>query len=64
MKKTGRWIQHTYLFCKDVYECFNCGYKADKPYKTCPHCGVLMKESKYDPSWVDEVVLIDAILDD
>ena len=31
---------------------------------TCPNCGVPMKESKYDPSWVDEIALMDAIIGD
>lgn len=64
MKKAAKWIQHTHLFRRDEYECSACGYKADKPYKICPRCQSNMKGSKYDPSWVDEVEMIDAIFDD
>jgi len=63
-KKPARWIQHTYIFRKDEYECSACGYCVDKPYVTCPNCGTPMKGSKYDPSWVDEMEAIDAIFDD
>ena len=63
-KKTARWIRRTHLFRKDEYECSACGARTDRPCKTCPHCGIRMKGSEYDPSWVDELVLIDAILDD
>ena len=60
-KKSAHWIQHTHIFRKDEYECSACGCLADKLYKTCPHCGLPMKGSKYDPSWVDEMETIDAI---
>ena len=63
-KKTARWIQHTHIFRKDEYECSACCYCADKPYVTCPSCGIPMKGSKYDPSWVDEMEMMDAIFDD
>ena len=63
-KKSAHWIQKTHLFHKDEYECSACGFRTDKPYKTCPHCGLLMKGSKYDPSWVDEMEIMDAIFDD
>ena len=64
MKRAARWIRHTHLFRKDEYECSACGFKADKPYRICPCCGLLMKGSKYDPSWVDEMEMMDAIYDD
>ncbi len=64
MRKTARWIQHTHLFRKDEYECSACGCCVDKPYRTCPCCGLPMKGSKYGPSWVDEIEAIDAIFDD
>ena len=63
-KKTAKWIQRTYLFCKDEFECSACGSRTDKPYRTCPSCGAPMKSSKYDPSWVDEMEMIDALFDD
>ena len=64
MKRAARWIRHTHLFRKDEYECSACGFAADKPYRICPHCGLAMKGSKYDPSWVDEMEMIDAAFDD
>lgn len=63
-KKTAKWIKRTHLFLKDEYECSACGSQTDKPYRICPQCGIPMKESKYDPSWVDEMEMIDVILDD
>lgn len=64
MKRAARWIRHTHLFRKDDYECSACGFKADKPYRICPRCGMSMKGSKYDPSWVDEMEMMDAVFDD
>ena len=63
-KKSAHWIQRTHLFRKDEYECSACGGRVDKPYKTCPNCGLPMKGSKYDPSWVDEMEAMEAIFDD
>ena len=61
---TPRWIRHTYIFRKDEYECNSCGYHSNKPYIFCPSCSSQMKGSKYDPSWVDEMEILDAIFDD
>lgn len=63
-QKTAHWIRRTHLFRKDEYECSFCGVRMDKPYKTCPGCNLPMKGSKYDPSWVDEMELLDAIFED
>lgn len=63
-KGTARWIQRTHVFRKDEYECSYCGHRVDKPIKECPFCGKIMKGSKYDPSWVDEMEMIDEIFDD
>ena len=63
-KKSAYWIQRTHLIRKDEYECSACGFCADKPYKTCPKCAMTMKNSKYDPSWVDEMEILDTILDE
>ena len=63
-KKNAKWIQQTHLFRKDEYECSACRFKTNKPYRTCPSCGVPMNGSKYDPTWVDEMEIIDAIFDD
>ena len=63
-KKTAHWIRHTHIFRHDEYECSACGFRTKKPFKTCPGCGLPMKGSKYDPSWVDEMEAIDAMLED
>ncbi len=63
-KKTAHWIRRTHVFRKDKYECSACGFKTDKPKKNCPHCGFPMKGSKYDPSWVDDLVLMDFIVNE
>ena len=64
MAKTARWIRHTHLFARDDYECSACGTRASKPYRVCPRCGAPMKGARYDPSWVDEMEMFDAIFDD
>ena len=64
MKKTARWIRHTHIFRKDEYECSSCGHMTEKPQKTCPECGAKMRGTKYDPSWVDEMEIIDVLTDD
>ena len=63
-KKTARWIQRTHIFRKDEYECSVCGFRTDKPYRMCPGCGLPMKGSRDDSSWVDEMEAIDAIIED
>lgn len=62
--KTAQWIRRTHIFRRDEYECSACGEIADKPYKICPCCGRHMKGGKYDPSWVDELEIIDSLFDD
>ncbi len=64
MKRSPDWIRHTHLFRADDYECRYCGYETDKPYRYCPACGMEMRGTKYDPSWVDEAAMLDIILDD
>ena len=63
-KETARWIQRTHLFRDDEYECSSCGRKTEKPFQLCPCCGARMKGSEYDPSWVDEMELLDALFED
>lgn len=62
--KTGYWTQHAHLFKGDIYECSVCHYLAKKPYKNCPKCNARMKRSKYDPQWIDELEMLDAIFCD
>ena len=64
MKNVAQWIQHTHVFRDDDYECSSCGCISEAPYAICPSCGKQMKGSKYDPSWVDEMEGLSAILDD
>lgn len=58
------WIQKTYLFRADEYICSACNYSADEAYLQCPCCDAEMSRSKYDPSWVDEMEMLDSIFDD
>jgi rubrerythrin len=58
---TAYWTQHTHLFSPDEYECSACGYETDRPYRECPSCHAEMTKSKYDPSWVDEAVILDIL---
>ncbi len=60
----AHWIQKTHLFRVDEFICSKCGASIPKPYAVCPLCGVNMKKTKYDPSWVDEVEGLSAFLDD
>ena len=64
MGKEAQWIQHTHVFSDDDYECSACGFVSDEPYAVCPECGRQMKGSQYDPSWVDEMEIMDAIMED
>lgn len=62
--KASHWIQRTHLFRADEYICSACRSVYDKLYKVCPVCGVPMKKTKYDASWVDEAEGLSALLDD
>ncbi|MBR6999652.1 MAG: hypothetical protein IKI01_03445 [Lachnospiraceae bacterium] len=64
MKKKAYWTRHTHLFRKDEYICSVCRNKAPKPTETCPNCGSVMRGSRTDVNWVDEMEGMDAILDD
>ncbi|SCW68756.1 hypothetical protein SAMN02910456_02601 [Ruminococcaceae bacterium YRB3002] len=63
-KKVGCWIEHAHLFSGSTYECSLChrSYKATSG--RCPGCGAEMRKGKYDPQWVDELEMMDAIFDD
>ena len=58
------WTQKTHLFRADEYICSVCGTKSLKPYQICPACGSLMRKTKYEASWVDEMELMSAVFDD
>ena len=58
------WIRKTHLFRADEYICSKCGAKSPGPYRSCPRCGSNMTGEKYDPTCVDEMEAISAILDD
>ena len=63
-KNSARWIRITHLLRRDEDECSSCGARAEKPYKACPRCGIAMKGSEYEPSWVDEAEAMDAMFGD
>ena len=58
------WIQKTHLFSKDEYICTVCRAVCDKPYQTCPVCGMEKTKVTYDASWVDEAAEMDILLGD
>lgn len=58
------WIRKTHLFKADEYICSVCGGISGKPFKVCPACDSPMKKTKYEASWVDEIELMSAIIDD
>ena len=64
MSKSARWIRHSHLFSADDYECSVCHARFKMPHGACPNCHTPMKGAKYDPSWVDEMEMFDAIFDD
>ena len=59
--KTARWTRRTHLFRQDEFICSGCGASCGKPEQTCPKCGAKMKDTKYDPSWVDEIELFNIL---
>ena len=63
-KNSAHWIQETHVFRDDEFKCSACGGKTEKPFPVGPRCGKPMKGSKYDPSWVDEAELMEALLED
>ena len=60
----AKWIRHSHLFRGDTYECSRCGYTAGSRQERCPECDSLITGDKYDPQWVDELEMFDAIFDD
>ena len=64
MKASARWIRRTHLFRRDEYVCSACKTLADEPVAVCPACGAVMNGERYDPSWVDEMEMFDAIFDE
>lgn len=63
-KNKAYWVQKTHIFRADEFMCSQCGYSAMKALTECPRCGARMTKSKYDPTWVDEIELLDAIFDE
>lgn len=53
--KKAYWTQRTHLFRADEFICSACKHVAAGPKKKCPYCGAIMKNTKYDPNWVDEI---------
>ena len=62
--RQGHWIHHARLLRVDYWECSVCGAVVDRPAAKCPKCGSGMHGEKYDPQWVDELEIMDAIFDD
>ena len=62
--RARRWIRKTHLFRADEYICSACGAGSEEPWPVCPFCGVPMKKTKYEASWVDEAEGLSALMDD
>ena len=62
--KNAYWIRRTHLLRADEYICSACKAAFSKPLRKCPKCGISMRGSRYDPSWVDEAEGLSALLDD
>lgn len=62
--KGNFWTRRTHLFRPDEFICSNCKAICNKPCCVCPVCGVPMKKTKYDASWVDEAEALSAVIDD
>lgn len=58
------WVQKTHVLKSDEFVCSACGYSVKKPVKICPKCKAAITGIRYDPSWVDEMEMIDMFLDD
>ena len=61
---TGCWIEHEHLFSGSTYECSLCHGSFKKRTEMCPRCKAEMRKGKYDPQWVDELEIMDAIFGD
>ena len=61
---TGSWILHTHLFIGDTYECSECHREYGMQTRRCPGCHAEMTGDKYSPDWVDDMIVLDAILDE
>lgn len=64
MKKKAKLIERTHFFMRDEYECSACGYRATRPFKTCPRCGSSIRGGKSDSGWVDDLEAFDALFGD
>lgn len=60
-KRKAQWIRKTHIFRKDEYICSVCSFIAQSSLPVCPKCGSTMKNCKYDPTWVDEIEMLDII---
>ena len=58
------WLQKTHFLNNDEYVCSACKSKVDKPYKTCPSCGRIMKGKTKDSNWIDEMAFLEIMLGD
>ena len=62
--RSAQWTQRTHLLRVDEYICSTCKASFDRPYEICPSCGAPMKNTHYDPSWVDEAEELSAMMDE
>ena len=62
-RKTGYGTQKTHILRNDEFICSVCRRSSRTPAKICPYCKSSMtaKRPKYDPTWVDEIELLDEL---
>jgi DNA-directed RNA polymerase subunit RPC12/RpoP len=48
-------VEHPHYITTDEYECGICGHRFDKPYDSCPYCGVVFNcKEKDEEEWYEE----------
>ena len=57
--KTQVWLKEEHLFDPDTYRGKSCGKRFREPADVCPNCGKTVTEIKTDPTWVDEMAILD-----
>ena len=63
-EKTTYWIKENHLFGSPTYRCNNCKSVFKKPEDVCPRCHARAVDKKEDPTWVDEISIMDSMFDE
>ena len=60
-RNTTVWLKEEHLFDPDTYRCKSCGKRFREPADVCPNCRKKVTEIKTDPTWVDEMAILDEL---